>query len=234
MLRFQSVSARPTISDQADLTEIMIMTPDGLKKAQFELVKDKTVGDIEDRVSTLEDGVLAVTAPWPYERRITLAGQVTGFVDIDGTRDVTLTTTVPDGALSTSAVNGLSASLLGLQFDIDDVTYRVAGVEIDLAGKLDVGATAVAAQKLAIPRTINGVPFDGTQDIVLDSGDKSYRHDQMTPSDSWLVTHNLNKFPSVAVQDSAGTNVTGAVEYISANQLRIGFAGAMSGTAYLN
>lgn len=234
MLRFQSVSARPTISNENELTEMLIMTPDGLKKAQFELVKEKTVGAIEDRVTTLEEGVLAVSAPWPYERRLSLAGQVTGFVDIDGTRDVTLTATIPDGALGTNAVSGLTAALLGLQFDIDDVTYRVAGLEIDLAGKLDVGATAVAAQKLATPRTINGVPFDGTQDIVLDTGDKTYRHDQMTPSDSWLVTHNLNKYPSVNVQDSAGTNVTGAVEYLSVNQLRIGFAGAMSGTAYLN
>ncbi|HDW3155045.1 TPA: phage tail protein, partial [Escherichia coli] len=32
------------------------------------------------------------------------------------------------------------------------------------------GGTAVAANRLATPRNINGIPFDGTQDINITSG----------------------------------------------------------------
>ncbi|EFS8391429.1 phage tail protein, partial [Escherichia coli] len=38
------------------------------------------------------------------------------------------------------------------------------------ANALPSNGTAVAANKLATPRNINGVPFDGTQDINITSG----------------------------------------------------------------
>lgn len=38
------------------------------------------------------------------------------------------------------------------------------------ANALPSSGTAVAANKLATPRNINGVPFDGTQDILITSG----------------------------------------------------------------
>ncbi|EFH7843933.1 phage tail protein [Escherichia coli] len=38
------------------------------------------------------------------------------------------------------------------------------------ANALPLDGTAVASNKLATPRNINGVPFDGTQDIYINSG----------------------------------------------------------------
>ena len=38
-------------------------------------------------------------------------------------------------------------------------------------------------------------------------GDKTYEHVQSATSASWVVTHGLNKNPSVTVVDSAGTTV---------------------------
>ncbi len=64
--------------------------------------------------------------------------------------------------------------------------------------------------------------------------DKHYVHDQGISSASWSIQHNLNKFPSVEVVDSAGTVVIGEVSYTDVNNLTIDFISGFSGKAYLN
>lgn len=66
------------------------------------------------------------------------------------------------------------------------------------------------------------------------TSDKSFTFTQYQSSDTWTITHNLNKFPSVQVQDSAGTNVMGEIYYNSPDQLTLRFSAAFSGKAYLN
>ena len=75
-----------------------------------------------------------------------------------------------------------------------------------------------------------------TQPII---GDITYTHNQSSVSNTWTITHKLNRFPSVTVVDSADTIVYGTVVYNSANQLTITFfegssALAFQGKAYLN
>lgn len=62
----------------------------------------------------------------------------------------------------------------------------------------------------------------------------TYIHDQMSSSDTWTINHNLDKYPSVSVVDSAGSLVIGDVQYISRNSLVATFIGEFSGKAYLN
>ena len=69
---------------------------------------------------------------------------------------------------------------------------------------------------------------------ISDSEDKTFTFTQGVPSATWVVTHNLNKFPSVSVVDTADTSGFGAVTYDSANQLTITFSGGFAGKAYLN
>jgi hypothetical protein len=57
---------------------------------------------------------------------------------------------------------------------------------------------------------------------------------QSMPSASWTIVHNLNKYPSVIVVDSAGTQVDGEVDYNSLNQVTAKFNAPFSGDAYLN
>jgi len=57
---------------------------------------------------------------------------------------------------------------------------------------------------------------------------------QSTPQSVWSITHTLNKYPSVTVIDSAGTQVEGTVTFIDTNTLIISFNAAFSGTATLN
>jgi hypothetical protein len=66
------------------------------------------------------------------------------------------------------------------------------------------------------------------------SGGESYVHDQAVPAATWVITHNLVRFPAVDIVDSAGTTVVGDVVYDSANQVTITFASAFGGKAYLN
>lgn len=64
--------------------------------------------------------------------------------------------------------------------------------------------------------------------------DKFYQFTQNVASNEWTITHNLDKYPSVSVVDSAGTIITGEVTYLSLNALKITFRAAFSGKAYLN
>jgi len=68
----------------------------------------------------------------------------------------------------------------------------------------------------------------------IETSDKTFVFTQGVPSATWVVTHNLNKYPSVSVVDTANTSGFGAVEYNSANQLTITFSGGFAGNAYLN
>lgn len=69
---------------------------------------------------------------------------------------------------------------------------------------------------------------------VATTGDLNFTFTQGTPATTWTITHNLGKFPSVSVVDSADTQVYGDVEYIDDNSLRVTFSAAFGGKAYLN
>lgn len=62
----------------------------------------------------------------------------------------------------------------------------------------------------------------------------TYIFDQGVAADTWTIQHNLNKYPSVTVVDSAGTTINCAVTYINSNELELKFNAAFKGTAYLN
>ena len=62
----------------------------------------------------------------------------------------------------------------------------------------------------------------------------TYVHTQGSSSAAWVVTHNLDKFPSATVVDSAGTVVIGVVTYDSLNQVTLTFKATFSGKAYFN
>ena len=69
---------------------------------------------------------------------------------------------------------------------------------------------------------------------ILENADKNYIHKQQVASSLWTVVHNLGKFPSITVVDSAGTVVTGEIVLQTTEQAVISFNGAFSGKAYCN
>lgn len=67
------------------------------------------------------------------------------------------------------------------------------------------------------------------------SGDKTFVFTQRASSKTWVIAHDLDKYPSTVIVDSANNNVYGGqVHYIDRNNLEISFSSAFSGIAYLN
>lgn len=65
-------------------------------------------------------------------------------------------------------------------------------------------------------------------------GSSTFIHVQGSASASWIIEHNLEKYPSVTVVTSAGTVVVGDVIYNNENVVTVTFNGAFKGKAYLN
>lgn len=81
-----------------------------------------------------------------------------------------------------------------------------------------------------------GFVFQQYYGIVQDptGGDKTFIFTQGLPSNTWVITHDLAKFPSVSVVDSGNSTVEGGITYNSDNQLTVTFTASFSGKAYLN
>jgi hypothetical protein len=73
-----------------------------------------------------------------------------------------------------------------------------------------------------------------SNDISLLVQDKHYTHDQGSPSNTWVIQHNLDKHPSITIVDTAGSVLYGSVDYIDNNNVSIVFNTSFSGLAYLN
>lgn len=84
------------------------------------------------------------------------------------------------------------------------------------------GSTVVIRQVEAGPPGTNGV------------GDKSFRYEQSTPSAVWTISHNLNKYPSVVVIDSANDVCEGHIAYPTPNRTVLTFSAPFTGVAHLN
>lgn len=92
---------------------------------------------------------------------------------------------------------------------------------------------------------VNGIPKYQTASYTIEDlgiyfgetvgiSDKTYRHIQGVSSNIWEVNHNLNKYPSVTVRDSAGSIVIGEITYNNENTITLTFSGAFSGEAHFN
>lgn len=60
-----------------------------------------------------------------------------------------------------------------------------------------------------------------------------FTFNQIVPSSSWVIAHNLNKYPVVVVVDSGGSVFIGDIVYTDVNNLTINFSSTFGGKAYL-
>ena len=92
-------------------------------------------------------------------------------------------------------------------------------------------------------------PVNATRSATLESLsdiglDKTFIFTQSTPQTVWgnpltpegirYIRHDLNKFASVTVVNSANEVVIGNIQYINANEVQLTFSAAFSGKAYFN
>lgn len=64
--------------------------------------------------------------------------------------------------------------------------------------------------------------------------DKNFVYEQIYPQKEWNIVHNLNKYPTIATIDSAGSEVIGSIKYMNKNEVTISFSHAFSGKAFFN
>jgi len=67
-----------------------------------------------------------------------------------------------------------------------------------------------------------------------DGVDKTFEHVQSTPSNQWIVQHNLGKYASITVINTSGDEMWCDVRHNSKNQITLKFSRAFSGTAFCN
>lgn len=154
---------------------------------------------------------------------------------------------------SSNGIIDLTDAFSGLQVEIDLSNYytrnevdtlinnKVEDVQSSLdnyllrestSGQTIKGDIRIEGNLVVTGDTASGGEAGGSSEIV--SGDKHYEHVQSFASDEWEIEHNLNKYPSITVVDSAGTVVFGEVNYPSRNKVTIKFMAAFGGRAYLN
>lgn len=92
-----------------------------------------------------------------------------------------------------------------------------------------VSANTVKASHVQTAPALTGVVAGGNTNV-----DKNFVHVQQVPQAIWMIEHDLGKYPSVAIVDSAGENVVGEVFYINNNTVEIRFTNAFAGKAFFN
>ena len=121
---------------------------------------------------------------------------------------------------------------------VDNKTYMtpLRTKQAILANKSGGGSGTSNYNDLEGKPKINNVTLEGnkTSSELGLTGDKNFIYTKGTPDKIWDITHNLGKYPSVTIVDSAGSVVVGDITYVSENNLKVTFSAAFGGTAYLN
>ena len=121
---------------------------------------------------------------------------------------------------------------------VDNKTYMtpLRTKQAILANKSGGGSGTSNYNDLDNKPKINGVTLEGnkTSSELGITGDKHFTYIKSTPDSVWDITHDLDKYPSVTVVDSAGSVVMGDITYTSKSALTVTFSAAFSGKAYLN
>lgn len=92
------------------------------------------------------------------------------------------------------------------------------------------GIIRIATDEEAIAGNIDNIAITpSTLKLVT-----NYVHEQAIASDTWIINHNLNKYPSITLTYTSGEVFMANTEYTSLNQVIINLDSATTGFAYLN
>lgn len=106
----------------------------------------------------------------------------------------------------------------------------MSNIEVKSGDSVKIGGITNSQETIKVSEPTVVVAVAG----VISPKDSHYTHNQNSVSDTWSVTHNLGKKPSVTVVDSADTVLYGAVSYTDDNSLTITLSAPTSGKAYMN
>lgn len=138
---------------------------------------------------------------------------------VGGATPITWSYDPPVSGMSLTVISSNTASFSGTPISIGSTALSFTARDSNGATRVFVTTWTVVAVPPAPPST---------------TGDLNYTHVQNIAASVWTITHNLNKYPAVGVEDSSGQPIIGAVEHLSINQLTITFSSAVAGQAFLN
>ena len=82
--------------------------------------------------------------------------------------------------------------------------------------------------------TIQALQYYSIQIDIVEGFDSHFEFTQGVPATTWDITHNLDKFPSITVVDTANTTVMGSYEYVTKDRVILSFSNQFAGKAFLN
>ena len=201
------------------------------------ITKNYTLDGISNWMNA--SGSVAIAGQNNYSFNVTGAtsGTISGVTPNTPFANITALTFSKTSAAGTDVINYLS-TLVGrsvLLARLDNLNnfgvYTLQSLVVD-AGNADLYNASFT------PITANGnITADKYYGFAVYpelSADKHFTFTQSTAADTWNITHNLGKFPSVSVVDSGNTIVYGNIDYIDNNSLTITFSAAFGGKAYMN
>lgn len=179
----------------------------------------------------------ATEAEWYQYNPILRAGEPALSTDImkvkvgDGTTDWVslqyIDRNVSDSVIFVDTIEGVTGQLYKLYVDLSKPTAYIWD-----NGFEELESSSIDDLKRRMTQAESDIA--DLQQEVIHSADKNYVHKQSSAADQWTIVHNLGKYPSITVVDSAGTVVVGEIILQTTEQAVISFNGAFSGKAYCN
>lgn len=112
----------------------------------------------------------------------------------------------------------MATKIRGRQIETDDFIKSVRNSDVDWTDDVN------AASQKAIKEYIDS----------LSGNDKTFVYEWSNPLSTITISHNLNKFPSVTIVDTTGSEIVGDITYVNINTVTITFSAAARGIAYFN
>ena len=137
----------------------------------------------------------------------------------------------PDGILVQSIPTVRDNKLI---YDVGTTELQVSGIvqaSLEIFSGLE-RITVKTFRFVAVSSLHTGVVIDST--TQYQNIDKNYVHSQLVAATEWNINHNLHKYCSVMVVDSADSVVIGDITYIDQDNIKITFTEAFDGKAYCN
>jgi len=159
-----------------------------------------------------------------------------GYTQIGTTDFYTLTLEYLGGSGSISMDHYYTLVNFFMERNIQNV---VTSVDTSDTAFIDMTPTTPTSGDVQITASLSatGTP-DNTKFLRGDNhwaeADKNFVFVQGTPSTTWVIQHNLGKFPSITVIDTADTVVIGEYTYTDINKVTLTFSAGFAGKAYLN
>lgn len=202
-LVFKSLSGLDTIAagQLANSQRLTLITAQGLVNATWGTLSDAISGPLNTRLDAVEEALAGASGPsiWPTARTITLTGAVTGSVAIDGSKNVSLATTIADGSLAQAKVTGLVAKLDELGTATNNrwgTGYTTGAYATSYGGNLDTlaGATFLYTQTGAtnVPDALSNGQF-----VILQNGPQNFGQQiALRKGEGWIRGQDLGAWGS--------------------------------------